>query len=178
MSYDTTCNDENCQPSTLPGSRHLHRYLHDNVSWYRDWHHHPFRPHVHMAALLVATLIAGFVLLAPNNTGLKAETGGYPVAGRLLESDNQPVRDGTHEAIFRLYQVQSGGTPVWTEVHTGADRMLTINGYYTVVLGMLTQFDKIDMGKSQYYLGISIDGQSELSPRWPLSEIPLQVTNQ
>ncbi len=174
MSYHVDCENGNCHPARIPGGRRLHRHLHDNVSWYRDWHHHPSRPHFHLMALLGALLVAGFVLFSPAQTGLQAEVGGYPTAGRLILPSGQPVLDGFHEVTFRLYPVESGGTPVWAEIHAGADRILTVNGYYTTELGRLTRLDHIDLAATRYYVGVTVNGGKELTPRWPIGEMPLQ----
>lgn len=170
----TDCPTGTCSQPSLPGTRRLHRYLHDSVTWYRDWHHHPLRPHVHLSVLVVSVLILGMVVLTPGKTGLKAEIVGLPVAGKLLTPDGLPVRDGTHDAVFRMYAVEQGGIAQWTEVHEGGHRLLTVNGFYTVELGLLNKFNIPDPAEHEY-LGISIDGAAELSPRVEIDPVALQT---
>ena len=151
----------------------MHRYLHDNHAWYKNWHHHPLRIHTHLGAVVLAAAFALVVLFSPGSTGLQAEVGGYPISGRLLESSGRPVNNGTHEIEFKLYNVETGGLAIWTEVHRGEDRILTANGYFTTELGRFTRLDSFDLGENTYYLGVAVDGEPELSPRWIIDQVPL-----
>ncbi len=168
------CPNGTCNQPTLPGTRRLHRYLHDSVDWYRDWHHHPLRPHVHLGVLVMSVFVLGMVVLTPNKTGIKAEIVGLPVSGKLIDVAGTPVRDGTHNAVFRLYSVERGGIAQWTEVHEGAHRLLTVNGIYTVELGLLNRFDGTSLA-GRAYLGISVDGGPELAPRVEIDPATLQA---
>ncbi len=170
------CEHGNCHRPTIPGTRRLHRHLHENVSWYRDWHHHPLRPHTHLAVLVVSLLILGTVVLTPSKTGLKAEIRGMSVAGRLVDAAGQPVRDGSHQAVFRLYPVEQGGIAQWTEVHEGEHRLLTVNGYYTVELGLLNRFNTEIANRE--YLGVALDGGPELLPRLLVDPVALEGIRQ
>ncbi|MEK7184217.1 MAG: hypothetical protein AAB701_01720 [Patescibacteria group bacterium] len=166
------CEHGNCHQPTIPGTRRLHRHLHETVPWYRDWHHHPLRPHAHISVLIVSVLILGMVVLTPSKTGLKAEIVGMPIAGRLIDASGQPIRDGSHSAVFRLYPVEQGGVAQWTEVHEGEHRLLTVNGFYTVELGRLSRFTLTDIA-TQEYLGVAVDGGAELSPRLLVDPVAL-----
>jgi hypothetical protein len=119
----------------------------------------------------------GMVVLTPSKTGLKAEITGFPISGKLIDSTGGVVRDGSHEAIFRIYPVELGGIAQWTEVHEGSHRLLTVNGFYTVELGLLTKFNLPQVAE-QEYLGVAIDGQPEFTPRILIDPISLQSLRQ
>lgn len=171
------CSHGNCTEPTIPGTRRLHRHLHESVPWYREWHHHPLRPHVHLSVLAISVLILGLVVLTPSKVGLKAEVAGLPIAGKLIDSTGVSVRDGSHEAVFRIYPVEQGGVAQWTEVHEGTHRLLTVHGYYTVELGLLNKF-AVPQVTDHEYLGVAIDGQPELTPRVLIDPIALQSLKQ
>ncbi len=78
--------------------------------------------------------------------------------GRLTDGSGHPLT-GTHTVTFRLYNAPTGGTALWTETHT-----VTLNseGLFSVLLGRITAFPpSLDFSES-YWLGISIDGGSEI----------------
>ncbi len=76
---------------------------------------------------------------------------------------------GTHDIIFRIYTVPTGGAPIWTEPHTGADAITVTNGLFDVQLGTITPltiaFD------DTYWIELEVDGEV-LSPRERLVAVP------
>jgi hypothetical protein len=70
---------------------------------------------------------------------------------------------------IRLYDAPTGGTPVWTEIHN-----VNLNqGLFNVILGK-----NVSLGMSfnrQYWIGVAIDGGSELSPRTELAGVPYSI---
>ena len=78
--------------------------------------------------------------------------------GKLTDSNGAPVTE-TKSITFKIYNVVSGGIPLWEET-----RSVTINkGIFNVLLGSSTDlnlaFDE------PYYLGVQITGDSEMTPR-------------
>ncbi|OQX84168.1 MAG: hypothetical protein B6D63_05175 [Candidatus Latescibacteria bacterium 4484_7] len=86
--------------------------------------------------------------------------------GVLTDAGGAVVADGTYSVTFRLYDVASGGTPIWSET----DNVQVSKGIFNVTLGTLVglslPFDEA------YYLSISVEGGSELSPRVLLKPSP------
>ena len=83
--------------------------------------------------------------------------------GALTDAGGAVVADGDYGMTFALYSVPSGGTALWTETQTVA----VAKGIFNVILGsgesLSLDFD------SQYWLGISVAGEAELTPRVPLT---------
>ncbi len=86
--------------------------------------------------------------------------------GYLTNAAGVPV-NGTVQMVFMIYDVETGGTELWNEAHN-----VTLNhGVYNVVLGassllpnpITLPFDQ------QYYLGIKVGTDPEMTPRKPLS---------
>jgi hypothetical protein len=83
--------------------------------------------------------------------------------GLLTDSSGAVVPDGSYGLTFRLYQTSTGGSAVWQEVRT----LTTHRGVFSATLGEVTPlilaFDR------QYWLGIQMGADPELTPRMELS---------
>ncbi len=83
--------------------------------------------------------------------------------GILTDNGGTVVTDGSYNLTLRLYTVPTGGSHIWecTEAVT------VTKGIFNAVLGktcvLTPSFD------DQYYLGISVEGGAELTPRTVLS---------
>jgi hypothetical protein len=83
----------------------------------------------------------------------------------FLTDGGGPI-SGTRSLTFRIYDVATGGTALWTEA-----RSLALSaGLFSTTLGEVTAltipFDE------PYWLGIAVDGGAELTPRTRLSGAP------
>ena len=116
-------------------------------------------------ALLVLLWATGGVVAGPPADGPEGEThpqGDVSIAayispmmsyqGRLVENGT-PVT-GSRNMIFRLYNVASGGTPLWEENHTGAT---VTNGLFNVTFGGITPMDVNDFAQP-LWLEIVVEG--------------------
>lgn len=86
--------------------------------------------------------------------------------GVLREVSGAAAADGDYAMTFKIYDVLTGGTALWTETQSA---VRVNNGVYSVQLGAVTAlnlaFDK------QYYIGVTVGG-SELTPRMVLTAAP------
>ena len=86
----------------------------------------------------------------------------FSVHGKL--SNSSGVLEGTYEMNFSIYEAYSGGTALWNSlrnVTTDSD------GIYDVVLA------GVDLNFSgQYYLGVKVESDAEMTPRINLSSSP------
>jgi hypothetical protein len=73
------------------------------------------------------------------------------------------VSDGPYSITFRIYDVASGSSHLWAEFKS----VEVHKGIFNVILGEVTPFS-LAFDK-QYWLGISVSGEAELSPRTPLA---------
>jgi len=83
--------------------------------------------------------------------------------GVLTDNSEIVVPDGSYELTLRLYTVPTGGSPIWSCVET----VTVSKGIFNAVLGGSCALN-LDFSE-QYYLGISVEGEAELSPRTPLT---------
>ncbi len=91
--------------------------------------------------------------------------------GRLFDALGVPL-DGSHDLGVALYDVQSGGTALWSESHSGQS---FDNGYYAVQLGTGTALDSTAFDGAALWLGITIDSGTEVD-RILLASVPYAIT--
>jgi hypothetical protein len=84
--------------------------------------------------------------------------------GVLSNSDGSSVSDGNYDILVKFYNVSENGTPLWEELHND---VTVTNSIFNVILGcnatLNLNFDE------QYWLGISINNNTELIPRLKLT---------
>lgn len=87
-----------------------------------------------------------------------------PMHGRLYDSTNSPL-SGEHQLTFSIYNVENGGTPLWSE----SKRVIFNNGIFETMLGDTNPLElKFD---EQYWVEIEVDGDT-LSPRIRMGGAP------
>ncbi len=93
--------------------------------------------------------------------------------GKLTNSSGVAVT-GTHDIIFRIYDVPTGGTALWTEEHTASSGhpVNVVNGLFEVKLGEITPLNiAFD---DTYWIELEVDGEV-LSPREMYASVPYAV---
>ncbi|MGC9314998.1 MAG: hypothetical protein ACP5G4_05120, partial [bacterium] len=84
--------------------------------------------------------------------------------GKLTDPAGVAV-EGETEIIFRIYDVASGGTALWTETHPVVE---VYNGLFDVRLGSITPLNlPFDEG---YYIELEVEGEV-LAPRQALNSV-------
>jgi hypothetical protein len=82
---------------------------------------------------------------------------------KLTDTTNLAVADGTYNLEFALYTVSTGGTAVWTETRTGANKVQVTNGIFSVMLGEVTALTSVDFSQT-LYLEVKVGGTG--TPSW------------
>lgn len=107
--------------------------------------------------------MSALMLLVGINSVLSQIPSTLSYQGVLHDGAGGAVPNGSYDITFRLYDVASGGTALWSETNTVSVQ----GGIFSIILGNVTAlnlpFDE------QYWLGVSVDGGSEFSPRRPLT---------
>lgn len=121
----------------------------------------PSEPHSSMKNLLLSF---GILLLLAS-TALAQIPRAISYQGVLTDKKGVAIADGDHLLTLTLYPTRTGAITVYSKTAT----VTTKNGLFSILLDSIPTtalFDK------QYYLGISIEGGTELSPRTPLASAP------
>ncbi len=91
--------------------------------------------------------------------------------GILTDNKGNLVQDGNVSLTFRLYNVSEGGDTLWQE----SQKVAVSKGVFSVVLGSVEPlnlpFDQ------QYWLGITVEGNQELTPRTALTASPYSLNS-
>ena len=116
--------------------------------------------------LIVALLLVVFQAYAMPDSIVAADAsvGVVSYQGQLMDATGEPV-DGKVDITFRLYNVPSEGSALWTEAHTGANTVPVNNGLFHVLLGSLNPIPAGVWSNQTVYLGIKVATDSEMTPR-------------
>ena len=87
--------------------------------------------------------------------------------GVLRDGSGNAVPDDDYLVTFRIYDVDTGGTPLWTESQTLAATGGIINAH----LGSVEPLNTLGFDVP-YWLGITVDPESELVPRTAFTTVP------
>src|SRR3989344_2732248 len=91
--------------------------------------------------------------------------------GKLANSSNVAVADGTYAMEFKLYTQLSGGSAIWTETLACANEVQVTNGLFSVMLGGVTTLVDVDFNQT-LYLGVNIESDGEMTPRKIIGAVP------
>ncbi len=94
--------------------------------------------------------------------------------GTLTDADGNPINDNL-DMVFRIYNVDTGGTPLWVEEHTGENAVPVQEGLFQVYLGSLQPFPEDLWANGTLYLGVQIGADEEMSPREVISSVAWAV---
>lgn len=112
-------------------------------------------------------LMTTIVMIAAN---LFADT--FSVQGVLRDPMGKTVADGNYSMTFRLFAQATGGTAVWEETQGS---VAVLHGVYSAELGTVTPLTDVEFNTT-YWLGLSIEGGTELEPRFKLTTTPASMS--
>lgn len=115
----------------------------------------PQRNHLFYRALLLFIVICPFLIVAQvpqlmNYQGLLSD----PATGN-------PIADGNYQIIFAIYDLPTGGSPVWSESQTVETRQ----GLFSTLLGSNNPLLPDVLSGPEKYLGIKVASDPEMTPR-------------
>lgn len=154
--------------------------------WPRRDHHKPMPAWLHWLGrqmipnlgtllLVLVLLVAVPSLAAPLRALTSTSTSTISYQGRLADSAGNPLT-GKYNLEFRIYDVPTGGTPLWTELWTGANSVDVSDGLFNVMLGSINNtLASAIQGHNELYLGITVGTDSEMTPRVQLGSVPFSM---
>jgi len=90
--------------------------------------------------------------------------------GRLADSAGAASTTAV-DVMFALYDVETGGTPIWTETHAGLDP--DDGGLFSALLGAGTTFASQGVDFTvPLWLGVTVGTDAEMTPRFRLAVVP------
>lgn len=158
-----------------------HDYLLNHYIWYYNWHTNKASSPTHWAALLLSIIllvyIFGFQLgfFGGQKPVVSAGTGINKMInyqGKLTDTNDIPVADAAYNMKFSIYSDAAGTTRIWTCAGTlvtpTAISVTVANGIFSVGLGATgdcTNALDLDFNTDEYYLGVTVGADSEMTPR-------------
>jgi microcystin-dependent protein/subtilisin-like proprotein convertase family protein len=91
--------------------------------------------------------------------------------GRLRDSGGEAVADGDYGVTFRIYDAQAAPTSIWDDTVT----VTTTDGFFSVLLGADTKALGLAFDVP-YWLGVEVDSDGEMTPRFRLAAAPYAIT--
>ena len=88
--------------------------------------------------------------------------------GVLMDNTGALVPDGNYSLTFKLYNVASGGSAIWTETQ---GTVAVSRGGFSVILGSAASLSGLAFDVP-YWLGITVGAGTELTPRVALASSP------
>lgn len=113
--------------------------------------------------------IAFFLLF--QQTAVYAQSAKLGIQGILKKANGNAVDDGTYSLTFKIYNVLTGGTALWTETQSNIE---VASGIYTATLGAVTALN-IPFNET-YYLGVTVGATTEMAPRIQLTTAPYALS--
>ncbi len=115
--------------------------------------------------IIILALLLPFAALAqvPRTVSLQ---------GALTDNSGKQLPDGAHSVTVRLYAAASGGSAL----HSESFSTLLRGGVFSVILGSTTPIPASVTFDAPCWLGFSVDGGAELSPRTPLNAVPYALS--
>lgn len=143
---------------------------------------------VRLAFLITIGIVAG-LLIFPSSQIHAAQTVPYKVnfQGRLTNTTGNVMPDGLYNIKFRLYNVVSGGTVVWSELRETTNRIQVTNGLFSVQLGDVTALSSSLFTSQPLYFEVELPTpvtatcstaacasftEGAMTPRQPLASSP------
>ena len=84
--------------------------------------------------------------------------------GRLTDTGGAPIT-ATLNVTFALYDAATGGSPLWSEIHS----LDISDGLFSARLGQVSPLDPpLFRDNPRLYLGVTVDTDAEMAPRYPL----------
>jgi hypothetical protein len=134
-------------------------------------------PNIGTLVLIIALALAVPTIAGPAAAPLQqsSSTSTISYQGRLADSGGTPIT-AKQNMEFRLYDVPTGGTPLWTEMWTGGNAVDVSDGLFNVMLGSIaTGLEAAIEGYDELYLGITVGTDSEMDPRVQLGSVPFSM---
>ncbi len=105
------------------------------------------------------------------SANLIAQGATLSVQGVIKNSDGSAVDNGKYDLTFKLYTVETGGSDIWTEDQS---QLPVTGGIYSALLGSVEPLTVAF--NTTYYLGVAVDGGTEMTPRARLTSAPYALS--
>ena len=128
------------------------------------------------AVLLFSAVISGAMFVADLTHAATGINKQINYQGKLLDASGYAVENDTYDIVFKIYDVASGGTALWTGTYTAANGNQDIqvtSGIFSVMLGSGSGNSlNLNFSSDTYYLGVTVGADAEMTPRKRIGSVP------
>ena len=117
-----------------------------------------------IASTMFAAVLGIFVMTA--QPVLAEVPGKITYQGYLRDFYDNPLNDFI-TMNFSIYDVETGGFPLWTETHGAVE---VTDGIFSVMLGEMNPISE-DVAEGTLYLGVAVENDEEMTPRQELTSV-------
>jgi len=125
--------------------------------------------------ILVLLLITATDALATgpqSDPGLLAFHPQIHYQARLVDpASGVPKPDGTYSVQFAIYDVETRGSPLWSETQS----LRVGDGMMSAMLGSVTPLNPSILQGSERWLGVTVGQDLEMTPRQPIAYVPYAI---
>lgn len=82
--------------------------------------------------------------------------------GKLMQPSGAPVPDNTYSMQFAIYDVPTGGTPLWSETNPSVQ---VKGGLFATMLGSVVNLPANIFDNPNRFFGVKVGGDPEMTPR-------------
>lgn len=122
--------------------------------------------------VIVALMLFVYSAYAAPSTQTTIST--FPYQGTLTDASGNPVT-GDVDMTFRIYDVSTGDTALWTEAHTSANAVSVENGLFQLMLGSLVPIPETVWGNGSLYLELQVGSDAPMNPRELIGSVPRAI---
>lgn len=117
--------------------------------------------------MITSSIAIALGLMVLTNKASAAESEYLQHQGIVYDTRGQPI-EGSQRMMFRLYNSPTSNEILWEE----AQVVEVQHGLYSVDLGSIVQISHDVFAEDRIYLGISIENDSEMTPRLAIQSVP------
>ncbi|MEP7219913.1 MAG: hypothetical protein ABI876_13405, partial [Bacteroidota bacterium] len=88
--------------------------------------------------------------------------------GVLTDPAGTLVPDGNHSLTLKIYDASAGGNLLFTE----SQNVAVVRGVFNAIIGSNTPIPTSMAFDRAYFLGVTVDGGTELAPRTAMTAVP------
>lgn len=132
---------------------------------------------------MIRALLVAFILVLSTVTVYAQTTTVPPLInyqGRLTDADGKGL-NGTKKLEFNIYDAAIGGSLIWGPQIFDNPRVPLLDGYFNVILGTTDSTGRLILtafASQDRYLGIKVDGDTEITPRQQILSSPYAVQSE
>ena len=125
--------------------------------------------------IATSILAVGLIVFGAFSALAQVTTPKINVSAYIVDGSNKEITNGKYDITFAFYTSADGGTSIWSETQ----QIQVENGNLDAYLGSVNPLPAgLNFSNGEYFLGIKIGTDSEMTPRKKVGAVPTSVNSQ